>query len=40
MEQMISFGLALGMDFASSPKLYSWKQGDEFLVARQRSGVE
>lgn len=40
MEQMASFGLALGLDFASAPKLYTWKAGDEFLAARQRSGVQ
>jgi len=39
MEQMGDFGLALGMDIANSPRLPSWKQGDEFLAAREKSGV-
>ena len=40
MEQMANFGLALGLDFASTPKLPTWNPGDEFLAARQKSGVE
>jgi Zn-dependent M28 family amino/carboxypeptidase len=40
MEQMASFGLTLGLDFANTPKLATWNAGDEFLAARQRSGVQ
>ncbi len=40
MEQMASFGLTLGLDFASTPKLPTWKTGDEFLAAREKSGVQ
>lgn len=39
MEQMAQFGLALGLDIANQPKLATWKPGDEFLSARQTSGV-
>lgn len=39
MEQMASFGLLLGLDIANTPKLPTWKAGDEFLPARQKSGV-
>ena len=39
MEQMANFGLTLGLDFANTPKLPTWKQGDEFLAAREKSGV-
>lgn len=38
-EQMAQFGLTLGLDFANSPKLPTWNPGDEFLNARERSGV-
>jgi Zn-dependent M28 family amino/carboxypeptidase len=38
-QQMADFGLTLGIDFANMPKLPTWKNGDEFLSARQRSGV-
>lgn len=38
-QQMGDFGLTLGIDFANVPKLPSWKEGDEFLNARERSGV-
>jgi Zn-dependent M28 family amino/carboxypeptidase len=40
MEQMADFGLTLGLDFANMPKLPTWKAGDEFLAARQKSGVQ
>jgi Zn-dependent M28 family amino/carboxypeptidase len=40
MEQMADFGLTLGLDFANMPKLSTWKAGDEFLAARQKSGVQ
>jgi Zn-dependent M28 family amino/carboxypeptidase len=39
MEQMANFGLTLGLDFANTPKLPTWKAGDEFLKARVDSGV-
>jgi len=39
MVQMAQFGLALGMDVANLPALPTWKPGDEFLSARQKSGV-
>lgn len=39
MEQMADFGLTLGLDFANTTKLPTWKAGDEFLAVRQRSGV-
>jgi Zn-dependent M28 family amino/carboxypeptidase len=39
MEQMIDFGLNLGLDIANTPKLPTWNTGDEFLSARQKSGV-
>jgi Zn-dependent M28 family amino/carboxypeptidase len=38
-QQMADFGLTLGIDFADVPKLPTWKTGDEFLSARERSGV-
>jgi Zn-dependent M28 family amino/carboxypeptidase len=39
MEQMANFGLTLGIDFANTPRLPTWKAGDEFLSAREESGV-
>ena len=39
MEQMAKFGLTLGLDIANAPKLPTWKAGDEFLAAREKSGV-
>jgi Zn-dependent M28 family amino/carboxypeptidase len=39
MVQMAQFGLRLGMDIANLPKLPTWNAGDEFLKARQASGV-
>jgi Zn-dependent M28 family amino/carboxypeptidase len=39
MEQMADFGLTLGLDIANVPKLPTWKPGDEFLRAREQSGV-
>jgi Zn-dependent M28 family amino/carboxypeptidase len=38
-EEMAEFGLTLGLDFANTPKLPTWNPGDEFLNARERSGV-
>jgi hypothetical protein len=31
---MANFGLTLGIDFANTPKLAGWKQGDEFFGKR------
>jgi Zn-dependent M28 family amino/carboxypeptidase len=39
MVQMAEFGLRLGMDTANVPKLPTWNPGDEFLKAREQSGV-
>ena len=39
MQQMAEFGLRLGIDIANSPTLPTWKPGDEFLSAREKSGV-
>jgi Zn-dependent M28 family amino/carboxypeptidase len=39
MEQMADFGLTLGLDIANTPKLPAWQPGDEFLSAREKSGV-
>jgi Zn-dependent M28 family amino/carboxypeptidase len=39
MEQIANLGLVLGVDFANTPKLATWKPGDEFLPAREKSGV-
>ncbi len=39
MEQIANFGLTLGLDIANTPKLATWKAGDEFLAAREKSGV-
>jgi Zn-dependent M28 family amino/carboxypeptidase len=39
MEQMANFGLTLGLDFANTPELPTWNQGDEFLAVREQSEV-
>ncbi len=39
MEQMADFGFTLGLDIANTPKLATWKPGDEFLAGREKSGV-
>lgn len=39
MQQMADFGLRLGMDIADQPQLPTWHAGDEFLKAREKSGV-
>lgn len=39
MEQIAEFGLTLGLDIANTPQLATWKAGDEFLTAREKSGV-
>ncbi len=38
-QQMADFGLTLGIDFANMRELPTWRRGDEFLNARERSGV-
>jgi Zn-dependent M28 family amino/carboxypeptidase len=40
MEQYARFGLTIGVDVANLPKLPTWKAGDEFLAAREQSGVK
>ncbi|MBV8843579.1 MAG: M28 family peptidase [Bryobacterales bacterium] len=37
MEEYARFGLLIGTEVANSPKLPTWRDGDEFLPARQRS---
>jgi Zn-dependent M28 family amino/carboxypeptidase len=37
MEQMASFGLALGIEAANADTLPTWQRGDEFLAAREAS---
>ena len=39
MEQYARFGLLIGINVANTPKMPTWKAGDEFLPARQKSGV-
>ena len=39
MERMADFGLTVGLDIANTPKLPTWKAGDEFSAAREKSGV-
>ena len=40
LEQMARFGFTIGFDVANLDKLPSWRTGDEFLAARQASGVK
>ena len=40
MEQVVQLGLRIGLDVANQDKLPSWREGDEFLPARQASGVK
>jgi Zn-dependent M28 family amino/carboxypeptidase len=39
MEQMARFGFEIGLEAANMDRLPSWREGDEFLAARQASGV-
>jgi Zn-dependent M28 family amino/carboxypeptidase len=39
MEQFARFGLTLGKDIANLDALPTWQKGDEFLAAREKSGV-
>jgi Zn-dependent M28 family amino/carboxypeptidase len=38
-EQMARFGFTLGLEIANQAKLPTWQAGDEFLPAREKSGV-
>jgi Zn-dependent M28 family amino/carboxypeptidase len=40
MEQYAEFGLLIGIDIANQDAMPTWKAGDEFLAARQNSGVK
>ncbi|MEO8100480.1 MAG: M28 family peptidase [Acidobacteriota bacterium] len=40
MEQYSQFGLLIGIDIANQDAMPTWKPGDEFLAARQASGVK
>ena len=40
MEQFSQFGLLIGIDVANQAALPTWRAGDEFLPARQASGVK
>ncbi len=40
MEQVVQLGLRIGLDVANQDKLPSWLAGDEFLPAREASGVK
>ena len=39
MEQMAQFGYTLGLNAANTETMPTWKKGDEFLSAREKSGV-
>ena len=39
LEQMARFGFLIGVEAANQDQLPSWQQGDEFLAARENSGV-
>ena len=40
MEEAARFGFLIGTTVANQEKLPTWKAGDEFLAARQQSGVQ
>ena len=40
MVQYAKFGMSIGINVGNSPKLPTWNPGDEFLPARQASGVK
>ena len=40
MEQYAQFGILIGIDLANQDALPTWRAGDEFLAARQASGVK
>jgi len=37
---MAHFGMQVGLDVANQEKLPTWQPGDEFLSAREKSGVQ
>ncbi|HEY4362197.1 MAG TPA: M28 family peptidase [Bryobacteraceae bacterium] len=39
MEEYCRFGMLIGINVANNPKLPTWRPGDEFLPAREKSGV-
>ncbi|MCC6389683.1 MAG: M28 family peptidase [Bryobacterales bacterium] len=39
MEEMAKFGFTIGLDVAESQPMPTWRKGDEFLSAREKSGV-
>ncbi len=36
---MARFGFAIGSEVANQDRLPTWRAGDEFLAAREKSGV-
>jgi len=40
MEEYCRFGMLIAIDVANTPELPTWRAGDEFLPARQKSGVK
>ncbi|HUQ92652.1 MAG TPA: M28 family peptidase [Bryobacteraceae bacterium] len=38
-EEMARFGFTIGVEVANSDKMPTWRKGDEFLQAREKSGV-
>ncbi|HET8550147.1 MAG TPA: M28 family peptidase [Bryobacteraceae bacterium] len=39
MEHLARFGFLIGLNAANTEQMFTWKEGDEFLAARQASGV-
>jgi len=39
MEEYCRFGMLIGVSVANDPEIPTWRSGDEFLPARQKSGV-
>lgn len=39
MEELAKFGVTIGLEVANSEKMPTWRKGDEFLPAREQSGV-
>jgi hypothetical protein len=40
MEEYCRFGMLIGVNVANNPKIPTWRAGDEFLPAREKSGVK
>src|SRR6185295_15059650 len=40
LSEMARFGFLIGTDVANRPALPTWRKGDEFLAAREKSGVK